>query len=205
MSQDLLQNRDYTIILARNASKTFGTQPGLDKQWLLAQESIIALAKKCEELDPDGLTIYIASTPYQKYDNTTSQALVDLFEQPYGSDSINVVEPLKVALDDHFSRKSRQQTKANGDIIIVILDSEPKPPMAVVKLLVAATNKMDSQEELGVMFAQVGEDPITRGFLTALDDDLHAAGAKLDIADTKLLSAMEESQITKFLLDALYD
>lgn len=204
MSEALLKNRDYTVIISRNASKTAPILPGLEKQWLVAQDSIITLAKKCEELDTDGITIYIASTPVQKYEHETSQALAELFKQQYSSETINLFEALKAALDDYFSRKAGGKTKENGEIIIVLLDKEPKERMGVVKLLVEATKKMDNQEELGIMFAQVGDDLITRGFLTTLDDDLATAGAKFNIADTMVLKEMEDSAIPEFLLNALY-
>lgn len=60
MSESLLQNRDYTIILARNASRNAPALPGIEKQWLVAQNSIITLANQCEEFDSDGLSIYNA-------------------------------------------------------------------------------------------------------------------------------------------------
>lgn len=205
MSEALLKNRDYTIILARNASRNAPALPGIEKQWLVAQNSIITLANKCEEFDSDGLSIYVASNPIQKYDQQTSEALAELLQKPYSSDSINLAGALKAALDNYFNRKASGQTKEKGEIIIVLLDKEPKERMAVVKLLVEATQKMDNEEELGIMFAQVGDDLITRGFLAALDDDLSRAGAKFDIADTQVLKEMEESAISEFLLNALYD
>lgn len=45
----------------------------------------------------------------------------------------------------------------------------------------------------------------TRGFLATLDDDLATADAKFNIADTKVLKEMEDSAISEFLLNALYD
>ncbi|MGQ4649381.1 hypothetical protein [Lyngbya aestuarii] len=204
MSETLLRNRDYTIILARNASRTSPAPPGLEKLWLVAQESVIVLAKKCEEFDPDGITIYIASTPLQKYESETSNKLAELFQGQYASENINLLEALRAALNDYFSRKARGKTKENGEIITVILDDEPGERMAIIKLLVEATHKMDNQEELGIMFAQVGDDLIARGFLTALDDDLHRADAKFNLADTVILARMEESATVQLLLNALY-
>lgn len=194
-----LQNRDYTIILARSDRQNLNTPPGLESQWLLAEKSIINLAKQCEQFDPDGITIYIAASPLVKYEHTTSADLVKVFQENYAIQHLNLVETLAAALNDHFERKE------NRSIIIVVLDSEPENRRKIIKLLVEATNKMDKDEELGVMFAQVGEDVITRGFLTALDDDLHRAGAKFDIVDTKMLGEMESSEIHQFLLNALLD
>ncbi|WP_013320441.1 hypothetical protein [Gloeothece verrucosa] len=61
MSEHLLQKRDYTIILAKKAATEAASPPGWQQQWKLAEKSIINLAKKCEEFDPDGITLYIAS------------------------------------------------------------------------------------------------------------------------------------------------
>ncbi|NES19606.1 MAG: hypothetical protein F6K41_11920 [Symploca sp. SIO3E6] len=205
MSESLLHNRDYTVVIARSSSRTSPVPPGLEKQWLVAQDSLITLVKKCEELDPDGITIYIASTPWQKYEHKTSAALVEIFQGQYASDNINLLDTLQAALDSYFSRKASKLAKENGEIIIVLLDHEPKKRMALVKLLVEASKKVDNQEELGIMFAQVGDDFIARGFLNALDDDLHKAGAKVDIVDTKVLTELEESAIAEFLINTLYD
>ena len=205
MSESLLHNRDYTVVIARNSSRNSPTPPGLEEQWLVAQDSLITLVKKCDELDPDGITIYIASTPLQKYDHKTSDDLVEIFQGQYASDSINLLDTLQASLDSYFSRKASKLTQENGEIIIVLLDHEPKKRMALVKLLVEASKKVDNQEELGIMFAQVGDDFIARGFLNALDDDLYKAGAKFDIVDTKVLTELEESAIAEFLINTLYD
>jgi hypothetical protein len=206
MSEALLNRRDYTVILARDAAQSLYHPPGLEQQWQVAEKAMIDLAKKCEKLDPDGLTIYLATTPLQKYEHRTSHTLAQLLQTPnYASPNLDLLGALAAALEEHFARKAQGKLPENGEIVIVILDSEPKERRAIVKLLVAATQKMDSEAELGIMFAQVGEDLITRGFLSALDNDLARAGAKFDIADTKILGEMEESGMTEFLLHALFD
>ncbi|NET31756.1 MAG: hypothetical protein F6K19_07105 [Cyanothece sp. SIO1E1] len=204
MPATLLKNRDYTVIVAKNDTKTPLTPIGLEADWQVAQNSIIALAKKCEELDPDGITIYIASDPFQKYEHATSATLAQLFQTQFSTATTDLEASLKAALDSYFDRKSKGLTRENGEIITAILDREPKDRMAIVKLLVAATEQMDSQEELGVMFAQIGEDFVTRGFLQALDDCLNAAGAKFDIADTQVLVELQEEDIAEFLMAALH-
>ena len=201
----LLRNRDYTVIVARSAARNAPTIPGLERAWMDARSAIIALAKKCEELNRDGLTIYTASTPFAKYERTTSEALADVFENYNPSAPIDLANVLQAALDDYFTRKATNQTKENGEIVIVILDREPKDRRAIIQQLVDATKKMDCQEELGIGFAQVGEDSITRGFLKSIDDDLHAAGAKFNIADTRFSHKIEERSLQEFLLGALYD
>lgn len=205
MSDNLLKQRDYTIILAKNAVQNLGKPPGLEQQWQKAEKSIINLAKKCEELDPDGITLYIASTPFQKYEGVNSEILTQIFQQDYAVQTLNLVDILKVVIENYFKHKTEGTQKANGEIIIIVLDSEPENRRSIIKLLVEATQKINSRQELGIMFAQVGDDVIARGFLNTLDDDLHRAGAKLDIVDTKVLGEIEAKDIPNFLLNALFD
>ena len=204
MTEALLHNRDYTFILARNASLHSSAIPGLEQKWLEAENSLINLAQKCQHFDSDGLTVYIASTPYQKYEVTNCEDLSKIFQAQYACTQPDLVETIQASLNDYFQRKANKQTQVNGEIITILLEQEPKNRRALVKMLVEATYQMEKQSELGIMFAQVGDDSITRGFLSALDDDLQAAGAKFNLADTQIFSEMEENAISEFLLNALY-
>ncbi len=57
MSTDLLKDRSYTIVIARSGVSRDQQHPWFN-EWIDAQASLIDLAKKCQEFDPDGLTIY---------------------------------------------------------------------------------------------------------------------------------------------------
>lgn len=205
MSAELLKERDYTIIIAKNATQQGSSPPGLQQQWELAEKSMINLAKKCEGFDPDGISVYVASTPFQKYQRVNSEVLEKLFQQDYTAKNLNLLEVLTRVINDYFQVREEGKQKTNGEMIIVVLDSEPEHRRGIIKLLVEVTKKISSRQELGIMFAQVGEDLIARGFLKALDDDLNLAGAKFDIADSKVLGELEESAIPQFLLNALFD
>ncbi|AFY70579.1 hypothetical protein Pse7367_2317 [Thalassoporum mexicanum PCC 7367] len=203
-----LLDRDYTIILVRLSERECPAPPGLRKQWQVAEKSILNLAAKCEKFDPDGLTIYIADRPFRKYSHEDSCTLAMLFQDDYSTARTDLVEALKDCLQDYFDRKAQGTAKANGEMIVVILDHEPIGKdcrKALVSTLVQTTHKVDRDDEIGVMFAQVGDNMIARGFLQALDDDLHLAGAKYDITDTKLLAELPQDKVTDFLLLALTD
>ncbi len=72
----MLQNRDYTIIIDKSGSMYTKDQMGGKSRWALMQESTIALAYKCEELDPDGITVYLFSGRFKRYDNVTAAKVV---------------------------------------------------------------------------------------------------------------------------------
>ena len=67
----MLKNRDYTIIIDKSGSMYTKDQAGGKSRWALMQESTIALANKCEELDPDGMTVYVFFGRFKRYDNVT--------------------------------------------------------------------------------------------------------------------------------------
>ncbi|MGA7934449.1 MAG: hypothetical protein WCA35_12955 [Kovacikia sp.] len=211
MSEPLLENRDYTIIVAKTSPSVGLTPPGFKDCWEAAHTAIIALTERCESLDPDGITVYIYSKeypagPFKQYKQVTSDQLGQIFGENYPPNALNLLDGLRTALDDYFARKAAGKTKPNGEIIVVLIDGEPSDRMAIVKTIVDATHQMDTDLELGIGFAQIGDDIIARGFLTALDEDLRSsAGAKFDIVNTRVLEKIETCCLTDFLLDIIQD
>ena len=79
----MLENRDYTLIIDKSGSMSTKDKPGGASRWQIMQESALALAHKCEELDPDGITVYLFSGKFrgapwypQIYTNYNSFVLV---------------------------------------------------------------------------------------------------------------------------------
>jgi hypothetical protein len=67
----IFMNRDYTLILDKSGSMSVADQGGKSR-WCYAQESTLALARKCDQLDPDGITLYTFSGRFKRYDNVTA-------------------------------------------------------------------------------------------------------------------------------------
>ena len=64
-----MQDRDYTLIIDKSGSMSTPDQPGGRSRWDAAQESTLALARKCEQFDPDGITVYLFSSRFKRYEN----------------------------------------------------------------------------------------------------------------------------------------
>jgi hypothetical protein len=209
MVETLLKDRDYTVIVAKSANGVRLSPPGFEKRWIAAQTAVRALVEQCQTLDPDGITVYISSKettpPFRKYERVTTTQLEQIFQENYPPEELNLLDVLQTSLDDYFARKAAGQTKPNGEILLVLIDGEPSDRMALVKLLVSATQKMTQDKELGIGLVQIGDDLITRGFLTALDEDLSIAGAQFDIVDTKVLAEVNPNSLIELLIDTLCD
>jgi uncharacterized protein with von Willebrand factor type A (vWA) domain len=201
----MLENRDYTIIIDKSGSMSMKDQPGGKSRWLLMQESALALASKCEELDPDGITVYLFSGRFKRYDNVTAATVAQIFKENEPSGSTDLAKVLQDALNSYFQRKAAGQTKANGETILVVTDGEPDDRKAVMRVIIEASRLLDRDEELAISFIQVGTDATATQFLKVLDDELQGAGAKFDIVDTVTMEDMEDMTLTEVLLNAIVD
>ncbi len=201
----ILQNRDYTLIIDKSGSMSIQDQPGGRSRWQEAQESTLALAAKCEEFDPDGITVYVFARRFKRYDNVTASKVTQVFQEndPMGSTDLAAV--LQDAVDNYFARKAAGEAKAHGETILAITDGEPDDRKAVMEVIIKASRKIDRDDELTMSFIQVGKDPQAKRFLKALDDELQSVGAKFDIVDTVTIDDMEDMTLAEVLLNAIID
>ncbi|MEY2976393.1 MAG: hypothetical protein RLZZ435_530 [Cyanobacteriota bacterium] len=201
----LLKDRDYTLILDKSGSMSKRDQAGGKSRWQAAEESTLALARKCEQFDPDGLTVYTFSSRFKRYENVTSDKVEQIFLENDPIGTTNLASVLEDAFRDYFERKTAGQTKANGETILVITDGEPDDRRPVIESIINASKKMDRDEELAVSFIQVGNDTSATEFLKALDNQLMKVGAKFDIVDTLTMDEMSEMSLAEVLMKAIDD
>jgi uncharacterized protein with von Willebrand factor type A (vWA) domain len=201
----MLENRDYTLIIDKSGSMATQDQKGGRSRWFAAQESTLALASKCEQFDPDGITIYVFSGKFKRYENVTSSIVGQIFRENDPSGTTDLASVLKHATDDYLQRKADGRTKPNGETILVITDGEPDDRKEVMKVIIEASRRIDRDEELAISFIQVGTDPQATRFLKVLDDELQSAGAKFDICDTITMEDMEDMSLSEVLLNAIND
>jgi uncharacterized protein with von Willebrand factor type A (vWA) domain len=201
----MMSDRDYTLILDKSGSMSTPDQAGGRSRWEIAQESTLALARKCEQFDPDGLTIYVFSGKFKRYDDVTSAKVAQIFLENDPAGTTNLAGVLQNALDNYFQRKAAGKTKPNGETILVVTDGEPDDRKAVFEVIIKATQQMESDEELAISMIQVGSDAQATKFLKALDDQLQSVGAKFDICDTITLDDMEDMSLADILMNAITD
>ncbi|MDH6098989.1 VWA domain-containing protein [Anabaenopsis sp. FSS-46] len=201
----MLESRDHTLIIDKSGSMATPDQKGGRTRWQSAQESTLALASKCEQFDPDGITVYLFSGRFKRYENVTASKVTQIFQENDPSGSTDLASVLKDAIENYFHRKRVGQTQPNGEIILVVTDGEPDDRKAVMKVIIEASRRMDTDEELSISLIQVGTDPQATRFLKVLDDDLQSAGAKFDICDTVTMEDMEDMSLSEVLLNAITD
>lgn len=201
----IVEDRDYTLIIDKSGSMSINDRPGGKTRWESAQESTLALARTCEEIDPDGITVYLFSGRFRRYDNVTSDKVSKIYEENDPMGRTDLASVLLDAVDNYFERKAAGAAKTNGETILVITDGEPDDYKSVMRVIIEATSKVDRDDELGISLIQVGNDRKATQFLTALDDQLESAGAKFDIVDTVTMDDMQGMTLAEVLLKAITD
>jgi hypothetical protein len=199
----MLGNRDYTLIIDNSASMAKPFENTNTSRWLALQESTLALARKCEEFDPDGITVYLFARQFQRFDHVTSAKVAQIFAENLPTDSTNLVGVLQDAINNYFARKAVGKNKVNGEIILVITDGVPYDRQAVFETIINATQKLTNDRELRIYMIQVGTDNKATKFLESIDDELQSVGAKFDICDTITLEEFNEMSLTDVLMQAI--
>ncbi|AVH65340.1 von Willebrand factor A [Nostoc sp. 'Peltigera membranacea cyanobiont' N6] len=200
-----MSDRDYTLIIDKSGSMSTPDQVGGRTRWEIAQESTLALARKAEQFDPDGITVYLFSGRFKRYDDVTSAKVAQVFLENDPAGTTNLAGVLQDALNNYFQRKAAGKSKPNGETILVITDGEPDDRKAVFEVIIHATRQMERDEELGISIIQVGSDAQATKFLKALDDQLESVGAKFDICDTVTLDDLEDMSLVDVLTNAITD
>jgi uncharacterized protein with von Willebrand factor type A (vWA) domain len=200
----MLDQRDYTLIIDKSGSMSTIDAKSQKSRWELVQESTLALARKCDQLDPDGITVYTFSSKFKRYDNVNASKVEQIFQENEPVGGTNLTAVLQDAINLFFQRKKANQTQV-GETILIITDGEPNERRSVFEVIIEATKKLDADEELALSFIQIGEDPGATKFLKTLDEQLMGVGAKFDIVDTVTFEEMEDLTLTEVLLNAIQD
>lgn len=206
MSGDsIIENRNYTLIIDKSASMATSDDPSGKNRWEIAQRTAYALAKKCEEINSDGITVYLFSGRFRRYDNVTPDKVTKIYEENEPMGQTNLAKVLQNGLDNYFERRAADKTQPNGETFLVITDGEPTDRKAVIRVIVEASQKIDRREELAISLIQVGRDTKVTTFFKALENELETAGAKFGIVNTVTVDDMKCMSLTDVLLNAIID
>ena len=89
------------------------------------QESTLALARKCEQFDPDGMTVYLFSGKFRRFDDVTSDKVAQIFMENdpagYYKFSRCSSKMLQIII---LNEKQQVKLKPNGETIVVVTDGE---------------------------------------------------------------------------------
>lgn len=179
-----LEECNIIVLVDKSGSMGEDDMPNKATRWAYVQEYAKGLVKAVSSFDEDGLDIGFFNGSLDAMSGITADNFAAEWNKNSPGGGTKLVAPLKWAFDLHFSRKAAGE--ARSTLILVFTDGEPKDnKQEIAQTIIDAANRMDRDEEMAVLFIQVGNDPEATKFLTSLDDDLEGLGAKFDIVDRK--------------------
>lgn len=184
---------DFVLVVDASGSMSEKDMPDGKSRWVSVQETVVAIANEIEEIDEDGLGIVIfGGDNITAKDGVTAKNVKEIFAERRPSGTT----PLAEALTEAIKLAGKSDKK---DMIIVFTDGAPNDKEKAAKVIIDAANGIEKDEDLTILFIQVGYDAEATAYLTKLDDSL--TGAKFDIVDVK---TMKEADAFPSILDLIY-
>lgn len=206
MSVEDLKKRDYIVMIDKSASMNepdCGTADSPKTRWEAVQECALGLARECEKYDDNGITVITFNKHSKKFENITSggDKLKQIFTEEQPGGSTDTAAALKDILDEYIATKGQPNRKPIT--VVCITDGEPDSQTELAKVIVAASNAIDDENEIGISFVQIGKDAKARLFLKSLDNDLTDHGAKFDIVSTVTDEELNDKTMEEVLIEAV--
>lgn len=188
---------EYDIVVMIDKSGSMATADvGGNTRWASMKETMGAITRLAGQVDDDGLDVVLfGGLPVVVQSGVTAEKVDDLFTSysPSGS------TPLTEALAEAFKLAGKSAKK---DIIICFTDGEPNDKNTVASSIVAQSKLQEKDDDLTILFIQVGKDAGATKYLQQLDDNL--TGAKFDIVDVKTVAEVDNyASIEELLYDAV--
>jgi uncharacterized protein YegL len=178
----ILANYNHFLLIDKSGSMS--ERVGNKTRWQAAEEFTVGLIGTLAQLDKDGVDVITFGGGIKHYPNVADASTVsNIFKEQQPMGGTPTAEALTKALE-----------LANGDggkpdLITIVTDGEPNDKEAVKKLIIQASNALEKDEDLTILFLQVGDNVQAREWLASLDDNL--TEAKFDIVDAKNFSEAE--------------
>lgn len=189
-----LSNHDF--IVAIDFSGSMGSiDAGHSKTRIeRAKESVLGLVSELARVDNDGIDlITFGGSNVTHVSGVKDTVGVEQAFERRASGGTPTAEALAKAFE--VAGKSDKP-----DFIVVITDGIPDDEGRVKQVITEQANKQETDEELSVLFIQIGNDPDATKFLTDLDDNLK--GAKFDIVDVKTQAEADAFPTLQALIEA---
>lgn len=167
-------------------------------RWAYMQETAESFARDLNKIDSDGLGLVVFSgASIDSFDGVTPDKLTEVFRNRSPRGGTPLAEALQAALK--LAGKSDKK-----DFIMVFTDGVPDDQVAAAKVIVQQSNAQANDDDLTILFVQVGYDAAASAYLRNLDDNLK--GAKFDIVDAKTIDEAEKFASTAdLIIEAIND
>ncbi len=164
-------------------------------RWQEAQETILGLASELGKFDADGIDVVVFGGDAKMVEGVTASKVAELFATRSPRGSTPLADALSLVV-------GKQKATGKNTVAIIFTDGEPDSKPAAEKVIVDAANGLDRDEQLTLLFVQIGNDPGASAYLDYLDDGITA---KFDIVDAVKASVADTMEPIDLINKAIND
>jgi len=197
-----LAKYDIVLVVDRSGSmnEPVDGAAGVTK-WKWCAENISDFTAKIKPyLTGEGIELVTFGTSFTIQKNCSPEAVKALFAKQTPEGSTDLSAPLKALFNQHFLENSKKPM-----LIAVMTDGMPNRGAFLNDVIIDATKKMHSPEEIRLVFMQVGNEFDGRALLETLDDYLVHSGAAYDIVDSVAFGNMKNGILDPLIITIRHD
>jgi len=199
ISQDVLSQLtefNYIPVIDGSGSNTKSDTKNGQSRWDYMKENLGAFCRGMDKIDSDGLDFVVMNKGIVKtYPGITGQSVDGIFEgiEPSGGTPLHEAIQAGIVLARSSNKKA---------LLTVFTDGEPDYEDKVFDVIRDAANSAKTDDELNILFIQVGKDAQATKFLRKLDDNI--PGATRDIVKSLTIEEAEQfDSVADMIVSAL--
>ncbi|MBY0358358.1 MAG: VWA domain-containing protein [Candidatus Obscuribacterales bacterium] len=188
----LLNKCDLVLLLDRSQSMsdTHAGCPGDLSKWVWTKQQIDNFFLAVDRTMEKGFNLVLFNDSYQERKDVTLWDLRQVFDtvKPAGTRK-NISLPLESVLKDYFYKRKRT-SEHKPCLLVVLTDGVENVGQPLQEVLIEASKKLEHQDEVTVVFMQVGDSIFAEELFDDLDQNLVAKGARYHMVDYQPFSEL---------------
>jgi von Willebrand factor type A domain len=192
---------DIVLVVDRSGSMSEPVDGSGTTKWQWCSHDISEFTGKIKPyLTGDGIELVTFNTSYTIEKNCTPDTVNAIFAKQSPEGSTDLAAPLKALFDQHFRESPKRPM-----LIAVLTDGMPNRGATLNDLIIDATRRMHSPDEIRLVFMQVGNEFEGRALLETLDQYLVHNGAAYDIVDSVAFGNMRRGILDPLIVTIRHD
>jgi Mg-chelatase subunit ChlD len=181
--------KDYDIVMLIDKSGSMGEpadRSGMSK-WDWCSSQLSSFATEAQENTGRKLTIVTFNGEFSVKPNCTPTDVQQTFLSSKPGGATDLATPLDSVLGDYL-----RGPRSHPLLVVVLTDGVPATPELVERGIIDASRRINTPDQIKIVFFEIGNDPDGAALIRLLDVGLTSEGARYDIVDANTFDQLKQ-------------